>query len=61
MLWYIPDISKEGKFIWFLIWNCIFFTVLTGVRLPLISLNRNLTKSNKEREFITTLRMGINY
>ncbi len=58
MLWYIPDVSEEGKFVWFLLWNCIFFTVITGVRFPLISLNRYLTKSSKERESITIMRMG---
>ena len=58
MVWYVPSFSENGKFAWFLIWNCLFFTVLTGIRLPYVSLIRNLAKSKKERDNLTTIRMG---
>jgi len=56
-LWYTPDFSPNGRFAWYLIFNSLLFTFMSGIRIPYISMMRYLTSSKKERELVTALRM----
>lgn len=60
ILRYIPEgFSQNQMFAWFLLWNSVLFTLLTGIRIPHTSMTMYLTTSQTQRQSATVFRMGI--
>lgn len=59
MFWYVPDIDREHKLYWYLIFYCLFQTFSTCLHVPYTSLTMYLTHNQKERDSATGYRMGL--
>lgn len=60
MMWFAPEgFSVQQLFVWFLIWHSLFFTFITGFRIPHTSLTMFLCTSQSQRQSATVYRMGL--
>lgn len=59
MIWYVPDIEKEYKTLWYLIFYCSFNLFLSCLHVPYTSLTMYLTHNQKERDSATGFRMTL--
>ncbi|XP_069128299.1 sodium-dependent lysophosphatidylcholine symporter 1-like isoform X1 [Argopecten irradians] len=56
-LWYVPDLSDEGKLAYYFAFYCLFQGFLTCLHVPYTSLTMYITGSQKERDSATAYRM----
>lgn len=56
-LWYVPDISDTGKFVWYFCFYCGFQMFLSGLHVPYTSMTMAVTSSQKDRDSVTAYRM----
>ncbi|XP_053395659.1 uncharacterized protein LOC123525787 [Mercenaria mercenaria] len=56
-LWYVPDISDAGKFVWYFCFYCGFQMLLSGLHVPYTSMTMTVTNSQKDRDSVTAYRM----
>nr|XP_032815342.1 sodium-dependent lysophosphatidylcholine symporter 1-B-like [Petromyzon marinus] len=61
LLWVVPpgDIQMELKVLWYLLWYCLFQTLLTCFHVPYSALTMFLSDSQKERDSVTGYRMTV--
>ncbi|RMZ95588.1 sodium-dependent lysophosphatidylcholine symporter 1 [Brachionus plicatilis] len=57
MIWYVPDISRSSKTVWYLVFYCFFQTFLSCLHVPYTSLTMYLTPDQAERDSATGYRM----
>ncbi|XP_032877960.1 major facilitator superfamily domain-containing protein 2B [Amblyraja radiata] len=58
LLWYVPPV-KEEKFLWYLVFYCLFQTLLTCFHVPYSALTMFLSSDQKERDTATAYRMTM--
>lgn len=56
-VWYVPDLSDEGKFVWYFCFYCGFQMFLSGLHVPYTSMTMTITNSQKDRDSVTAYRM----
>ncbi|XP_060554122.1 sodium-dependent lysophosphatidylcholine symporter 1-like [Ruditapes philippinarum] len=58
-MWYVPDISDVGKFVWYFCFYCGFQMFLSGLHVPYTSMTRKMTitYSQKDQDSATNYRM----
>ncbi|XP_062892915.1 sodium-dependent lysophosphatidylcholine symporter 1-like [Mobula hypostoma] len=57
-LWYVPPL-KTGKFLWYVVFYCLFQTLLTCFHVPYSALIMFLSSDQKERDTATAYRMTM--
>ncbi|XP_078255430.1 major facilitator superfamily domain-containing protein 2B isoform X2 [Rhinoraja longicauda] len=58
LLWYVPPV-KAGNFLWYLVFYCLFQTLLTCFHVPYSALTMFLSSDQKERDTATAYRMTM--
>ncbi|XP_064605389.1 sodium-dependent lysophosphatidylcholine symporter 1-like isoform X1 [Liolophura sinensis] len=56
-LWYVPDISEEGKLGYYFVMYCLFQGLLSCLHVPYTSLTMYICDDQKERDSVTAYRM----
>ncbi|KAK3089836.1 hypothetical protein FSP39_006949 [Pinctada imbricata] len=56
-LWYVPDLSEEGKLGWYFCFYCLFQGLLSGIHVPFTSLTMFISNNQKDRDSATAYRM----
>lgn len=60
-LWYVPDLSDQGRFLYFLGIYLLFNTAYTVVAVPYGSLMAQMTQHFKERTVLSSFRVGFSF
>ncbi|XP_067677471.1 sodium-dependent lysophosphatidylcholine symporter 1-B-like isoform X2 [Haliotis asinina] len=58
-LWYVPDLSDEGKLAYYLVMFCTFEGLLSGLHVPYTALTMYISNKQKERDSATAYRMVL--
>ncbi|XP_071117150.1 sodium-dependent lysophosphatidylcholine symporter 1-B-like isoform X2 [Haliotis cracherodii] len=56
-LWYVPDLSDEGKLAYYFVMFCAFEGLLSGLHVPYTALTMYISNNQKERDSATAYRM----
>uniref|UniRef100_UPI003590006C sodium-dependent lysophosphatidylcholine symporter 1 n=1 Tax=Myxine glutinosa TaxID=7769 RepID=UPI003590006C len=61
LLWSVPSstMSLQAKIMWYLLWYCLFQTLLTCYHVPYSALTMFISSKQKERDSITAYRMMV--
>ncbi|XP_071964218.1 sodium-dependent lysophosphatidylcholine symporter 1-like [Antedon mediterranea] len=58
-LWYVPDFEEDGyKLAWYLLFYCVFQTLLSSFHMPFSALTLFITEDQAERDSATAYRMA---
>ncbi|HSH04109.1 MAG TPA: MFS transporter [Anaerolineae bacterium] len=57
--WYVPDISPNGKFVYYLVIAILLDTAFTAVNVPYTALTPELTRDYNERTILNAYRFGF--
>ncbi|XP_046543497.1 sodium-dependent lysophosphatidylcholine symporter 1-B-like isoform X2 [Haliotis rubra] len=58
-LWYVPDLSDEGKLAYYFVMFCAFEGLLSGLHVPYTALTMYISNKQKERDSATAYRMVL--
>ncbi|KFP04457.1 Major facilitator superfamily domain-containing protein 2A, partial [Calypte anna] len=58
LIWFVPDISR-GQVLWYLIFYCIFQTLVTCFHVPYSALTMFISREQSERDSATAYRMTV--
>ncbi|NXU59000.1 NLS1 protein, partial [Turnix velox] len=58
LIWFVPDISR-GQVMWYLIFYCIFQTLVTCFHVPYSALTMFISREQSERDSATAYRMTV--